>query len=449
MPQLDVDVPGARELRCHQCGGAVPLATLTEASACPFCRAPMALPPHLLAELYRYRGALASGAQAVGHERAQAARWAYLGADSTATRGKYLLVVMFVCFGAPMLVAAVDALSPAGAPKAYGVLSQVAPWLMVGVIGLLSLTSYLRAQRARVVTPVARHAACPACGAPQPLAAGGSRTCAFCRAELVPSRTMIQHELAAIERQVRAERLARYRAERSGFAAVQRFAVNPAAFAVLSLLVPANIGAIVWLVGSPYESVHLVVLALPSASIGGLWLWLDYRKRRATRFRYGLDALAQQFHGAVYEGPAGSCEWLNRHWAGPFDLAALSTGPYQCGAALVVDGFPALFDIRPIAVSWEHDHRPARAFIVLGAWIPGLSDGGGMWRAPPEWLAHQRWFASAGFDLSAGEAGLTARASDEVVSALRREPEHALYFAPLLLNLARAARALGAIPAGD
>ena len=451
----------ARSIQCAHCGAAIELAVPVHNVECPYCRQRQSIAPWLVAQLESYQRAVASGRQAASADAESAASWArwWGGSSQPASAWAWAKLLAFVYFGVPAVIGAVVGLVVLLAPdrETRQALIPVAEGgtLVAGVV--LYVVWYLRKHRphtARMAEVPRTQIVCPSCGALQDFVAGNvSQPCAHCHAPLVPSRTVAELGIDQVRAQARMARLAKVRAERTAYMAMYRWAVNDLLWVLtvpwIVLLGGTSIAMTVsWFTDpnasstTPFAGL-LFLWALTLALVGIVAAVVMWRRHRLARWRDAIGRLAGQFHGRAMEGAVATVAWLNAFWAAAWDPAELRPSRTHYGAAMVTDGYATLL------VTDTTTPRGAEAFVVLAlaAWVPGLSDGTmSAVSESDEARSIATWLGRSGFVVERSEGGIIAHGDGSVRSALHRHPEFVMGLAPIIAQLARFAKAVGAVP---
>jgi hypothetical protein len=339
-PPWNVAVPAdtAGTIACARCGGRFGGFALAPVVPCPYCHHAHALRPDELATLSRYRDQVARRYAAADDHATQLAAWQkWYGADgkSTWSAGRF-----FAIAGA---FAALAGLIGAGLAAAGVIVWEMLPGVVVMggflpatlvMYGLMLARMFRGQEGARVARPDVA-VACPSCGAPQAIAPGSELShCAFCKAPLLPTRTIMDRGLSAADAARRSAALARYRTERSAMANV--YARSASSYAVYLAFGPFSLMLTVPAIMFTAEVVRGETDARPEGLVV-LWLlvfvlWAVlggvYVLRRSMRRRTdgALDDLARRFGGRRLAGIREVVDWLNRLWAGRRSRASIGKG---------------------------------------------------------------------------------------------------------------------------
>jgi hypothetical protein len=201
--------------------------------------------------------------------------------------------------------------------------------------------------------------------------------------------------------------------------------------------------AFTWSVVSGEEPFHpgLVILwTVVLALLAGLKVYADYRRTRRAAFRAALVDLTKQFGGSVLDQLKDNVAWLNRHWAGRYDVANLVASPYAVGAAISVRGCPVLIDLDATAPA---QHQRPRLNLLLAA----VRSGAETPNAAPLRNQAERRLHACGFTVTATEGGLLATAREDFLASVRKTPGLLHEVAPAVIALADYADAMGAASA--
>jgi len=449
------DAPTAVELRCASCGSSFQIDEVVERVRCPFCNHQQDVARDLIDRLEAFRGRLDAHAEVIAEERRQTARFdAWYGRMRKGSPAVVLLftaafmlgpmLIGFVLWGLVALIGqeATDRLVPfVPIPLMLLVFASLAGW-----IGWM----YSGQRRKRSVAALEAEAlACPGCGAVSRVEPGATVTaCSFCGASLVPSEPVMGRALAAAQRAKLAARIERYRAEREGIAKALSYGMPLAMhwFVLGPFTLMACGGAFAFsfemLAGrEPFHPGIFLLWAMGGGCVAAGVGISGYQRVTRQRWRAALAAVARGSGGEVVSGLDGLVGWLDRHWAGPYDLRFVHAGKYAHGATLYVEGFAGLLWVDPTASS---EHHPARTHLFLAAWIPGVADDEDSSPSPEatDLLENLR----REHDVQLQQGGLFLPLDDADVTPLRRDPTGVTQLATVFVQLAALARALGASP---
>lgn len=446
--------PAAAELRCEACGGAFEPAELASRVVCPFCRHAQEVDPAVLERLDDYRGKVERKVDAIAGERRQVARYdAWYGRMRRGSPATVLaLTVGFMLF--PTLVgllmwgvvtllgdAAEDLMPYVPIPLTLLFLTALAGWYA---------WMYSGKKRERAGGALEDTAfACPGCGAVSRIEPGERATsCDFCGASLLASEPVMGASLAGAQRAEHAARLERYRAEREGIVKVYSYTIQ--SYAHLMVLGPFALmtggGAVAFsfemIVGrEPFHPGIFLIWAMFFGCVAAAVGISVYKRGKRERWRAALAAVARSSDGDLLAGIDGLAGWLDRHWAGPYDLRFLYAGPYAHGATVASGGYAGLLWLDPTAMS---EHHPARGHVLLAAWIPGVTDDQGGDRTPEARALLED--LRRVHDVQLQEGGLFVALDEADLALLRRDPATVAELATLFPRLADLARALKASP---
>lgn len=447
--------PAAEGLRCESCGGSFQPGDVAEQLRCPFCGHVQAVDADLLARLDEYQGQVRSHVDAAADERRQTARYdawyARMRRGSPATVAAMTLTFMLLPAGLGFAMWGLVALF---GQETVGRFMPYVPIPLMGLVFAL-MAAWIgwmysgRGRRRSVAALEVVALACPGCGAVNRIEPGERATaCGFCAASLVPSAPVMGRSLEQAQREKLTARLERYRAEREGIAKVYSHTIQGHAHLMVLgpfiLMTCGGAAAFSVEMARGHEPFHPGIFLLWAMAFGCVALAVGiavYQRGRRRRWRAAVAAVAQGLGGEVLTGIDGLVGWLDRHWAGPYDLRFLFAGRYAHGAAVTVDGFAGLLWVEPTAASDQH---PARVHLFLSAWIPGTSD-------ESETSLSDRAHALATElrreqDVQFQQGGLFVALEPMDVARLRRDPAAVTELAPLLARLAELARALDASP---
>jgi hypothetical protein len=440
-----------RSLQCERCGGAFE-ARLAPSLTCPFCRHRQSAQA-LQAELQGYQQAVDARVAAATVEVQHIAGWNRWHRRSVQ---KSTWVALLLVAGVPIVLAIVAiVLHQAGVlhPDAH---PQVSFGIMgasyVGLIGYLIWWAAGRKKGAQVEMSDTQ-VACPSCGAPGTLTPGQVvAACAYCKAALVPSQTVMQRGLDAARQAHRAARIERFRTERRGMADMMKMSAHGLGYTLvvfgpmaLMLLLAAIAFSVEMLSGEePFDPAIFGLWGMAAALVGGLAVYVIHHRSKKRAWHQAMGDLALQFRGTLITEIIGWVEWLNRYWPSEVPVSEIYKSSYGCAAALDAYGHPTLVLVDPTSMQ----NRVRRLELFVAAWIPGLSDGSG---TAPEPTAHggaaRQWLREQGFAVSLCEAGLRLRADDATIQTLHRNPAAAHELAPVITAATTFAHAIGAEPA--
>jgi hypothetical protein len=426
---------GARTIRCEQCGAAIELVDLRPAVTCRYCGRSQPVDEAVLERLEHYRDQVGFQLSSAEQERKNAARWEY---HTRRMKGsgyvKQTVVAMAIAMGAPAVVIGAFMLL-----KHQGVIGNEQMMYLgpvctgVTLLGLMGyfVWYYTGAKRKGTQTSMeADTVACPQCGAANEMLPGQVvDTCEHCGAALFPDEEARRRGVEAAADEHRRARMERYRAERSGMATYGRLGMGSNVVMLVvagSFLVPLGLGAVgftvAMMVGAePYSPAIFLLWGALVLLLAGVTAYVLWTKRLKQRIRLGLEQLVERHQGQILGGLQGTVSWLNRYWAGPFDLKALVRGPYNDSAWFALEGYPVLVDLDLKAASQHHEPR---AWILLAAEIPAVSAGHD---ATLQLTAGVRTainaIADEGFEADFQQGGLIAKADRATIRSLLRSPE--------------------------
>ncbi len=446
--------PAARELRCESCGGTFEPAQLAPRVTCPFCRHAQDVDPALLARLEAYRDQVERRVDAIDDERRKTARYdAWYGRMRRGSPATVLALTfgsMIVPSGVGFLLWGVVSLFGDAGQKLMPFMPIPLTLFFLATLAGWYVWMYSGRRRRRGAGAIEDAAiACPGCGAVSRIHPGATTTaCDFCGSSLLASEPVMGTSLAAAERAEHAARLERYRAEREGIVKVYSYSMG--SYIHLMVLGPFVLmtggGAIAFsaemIAGrEPFNPAIFLVWAMflgCLAAAAGISL---FKRSRRERWRAVLAAIARATDGELLAGIDGLAGWLDRHWAGPYDLRFLYAGGYAHGATVSAGGYAGLLWIDPTAAS---EHHPARTHLFLAAWIPGVADDGPQERSPEARVLLEDLRRI--HDVQLQEGGLFVALDDTDMALLRRDPTTATELATLFPRLASLADALDAAP---
>jgi DNA-directed RNA polymerase subunit RPC12/RpoP len=438
----------ARSIPCPRCGGIFPVADVTAAIDCPYCGHRFALTPAAVHELERYQRAVHAALGEANVQHQHSAAW------STTAQSMKTAWIALAVFGVLMGLLILSTIALQWGLTSGLVSQEIMPFFSLGsVIGVMGTTVTVSLWLSMRAKQSAQHAqagsacvACPSCGAPNQLGSGQTQeTCRYCRAALVPSQTLMLRAIDLSRAALRAAELNRYRAERTGMAAIMgRKTMTAAPYFVLGSFVPITgastlIMTAQLLVGDADVPLAAVatMLALTSVNIGLIAAVYVWRKWNKQRFSTPLADLAHQFHGRLVSGLPDVVAWLNAYWASPYEISHLSVGPYHAAARLDAGGYAALVDVDPVAPAQQYQPR---VHVLLAAAVPELAAGSGS----PTVAAARHWLEQAGFTLIIQSSGLLARAHGKTLKRLRKSPESLHLLSTVITTLSGLAHGLRA-----
>jgi hypothetical protein len=440
----------ARSIPCPRCGGIFPVAEVRAGIDCPYCTHRFALTPAALLELERYQISVHAALGQANVQHQHSAAW---GTTAQTMKTAWISLAVFGVL-VTLLILATFVLQWG---LMNGVVSQeIIPIFsigsLVGVMGTtvaVSLWLGMRAkQSAGRASAGSSRVACPSCGAPNELGPGQTlETCRYCRAALVPSQTVMLHGMNVARAALRSAEINRYRAERTGMAAIMgRATVKAGPYIIIGSFVPVTGGATLAMAAQLVignEKVPLpavaTMLALTSLNIGLIAAVYIWRKWNQQRFATAVADLARQFRGQLLPGLPDKVAWLNAYWASPYELHHLSSGPCHTAARIDAGGYAALIDVDPIPPVQQY--KP-RVHILIAAAVPELATR----TSSPAVRAARQWLDQAGFTLVVESSGLFARAQENTLKRLRKSPESLHVLSTVITTLSGLARGLDAEP---
>jgi hypothetical protein len=331
-------------------------------------------------------------------------------------------------------------------------LAYVLPAVSILGIGGYYAWYYTRYRRRRAAGAglTAAEVSCPGCGAPNRIGAGEVlESCEHCGAALIPNETVRERSIDAAADARRRAQMEKYRAERLGYASLQRVGLGPVGTILMvggPFLLMVGGGTIafsysMWVGDDPYSPAIFAMWGVTIALVIGLGLALSTVKRRLRRVRDGVSALVRSLGGRGLDGLTGVVGWLNRYWAGPVDPFELMPGSSYGAGAVVLGGYPVLVDVNPRAASQQHR---SWARILVACAVPGVASGDDT-TAPFNVKAGRliQKLSALGFEVRTTEAGLVGRAGEDVVPRLKKPGQIATLAAPIT-DLVRLAGVLDA-----
>ncbi len=451
----------ARTVACEQCNAPIELAGLSASVVCRYCGHVQEVPAAIIEKLTRLEARVGEELDAAHREREAAAGWTTTAA-MVQGKGRVVqsLVAVGLAVGLPgVIIGTFFGLLHLGVLE-KGALEYMGP--VSGAATMLGFASYIAwymvRSRSKVRRPDAGSttATCPQCGATTAIPIGVAvKACEHCGADLMPCEAQAGEAVRAATDAHRRARMERYRAERAGMAAYSKVGLSPDATTALvggSFMLPLGGGTLVFTIGmitgsEPYSPAIFVMWGMTlglAGVIAGIVLW---RRRRKARICEGIGAAAKALGGERLGGLAGTVEWLNGFWAGPFDLAMLVAGPYNDSARMTVDGFAVLFDLDAVAAS---KHHGARALLLVACEIPGMGDGqDATLQLTPSVRALVDRVSAMGFGADMQAGGILSRADQATIKAFISRPGAIEKTVPSAARaLVEMAKSLGARPVG-
>ncbi|MEC7523064.1 MAG: hypothetical protein VYE22_24515 [Myxococcota bacterium] len=337
------------------------------------------------------------------------------------------------------------------------------PWCAAAIAVPPAIEGALRAYQVRVVAaqraakvPAAREdtswspfgsvpLVCVRCGAPNRHHPGAAdEACRSCRAPLIPSPSARALGVGAAGRlaeeghrrwgDLRAVRELRHTARLRGGEK------KLAALATLLLVVLTLAHAYLNARGLPV--LVLYVVAGWVLFLGTVVAVVVGRILVARRWQPRLEALAVQLASRTVGSPAALVAWARRWWPDRLADGWLNDGPAYGVVETVVAGFPVVVGARV-----ETAFRPRRqlergfAMALVAAALPRDT---AYWIAQPEAVSCVRALEARGFTVEPRIGGLAARARDQAIGAMVREPAAVMELAFVAFTLARLAHHLHA-----
>jgi uncharacterized Zn finger protein (UPF0148 family) len=452
---------GARSLRCERCHAAFSLEQPLPKVHCPFCGHRQAVRAY--DELRQHERAVNERIERARHELGQAAAFEAWRTDSRSDPKRTTFVLVSVGFVAPLLIwMASLAARQLGLVSANNepVITVAAVVLMyVAIFGYMIWQSLGRQKvtDGRVELEGAK-VACPNCGAAAVLSASAAvDTCRYCQAALIPTRTAMHRAVSDAQAALREATLARYREERLVALRTRSSMLVPLLIIVPGVALPFimipifTVGA-TWDMATgkePWNGVVVLGWGMNAVIVGGaLWWWRRRQEIKAT-WAQATANLSRQFGGQPLGSATAVVEWMNRYWAGPYDLDHLRQGSFRTSLALSAAGYPVLLAADPFetASKEQSEQMALKPHVLLAAWVPGVSDHTGQGPARgPAVEQQEALLRQAGFDIAITQAGLFAHAHLETAKALRKNPAAAHALAVVLGHMTQLAQALGAAP---
>jgi ribosomal protein L37AE/L43A len=452
---------GARSLRCERCHAAFSLAQPLPEVHCPFCGHRQAVPAY--DELKQHELAVNERIARAQHELGQAAAFEAWRTDARSDPKRTTFLLVGVGFVAPLLIWIATSLAPQlGLPLAVSESHLVVGVIFATYIALLGYVIWqsLGRQQAKDghVDLEGANVACPNCGAAGVLSASAAvDTCGYCQAALIPTRTAMHRAVSDAQAALREATLARHREERLVALRTRSSMVVPLVLigpgvALPFIVIPVITVGATWDMATgqePFNGAVLLGWGMSAAIVGGAILWWRRRQEILGIWARATATLSRQFNGHALGSAAAVVQWMNQHWAGPYDLVHLRQGSFRTSLALSAAGYPVLLAADPFetASKEQSEQRALKPHVLLAAWVPGVSDHSG--QGPARGAAVEREVAllsAAGFEVAITEAGLFAHACLETTKALRKHPAAAHALAVVIGHLTQLAQALGAAP---
>jgi DNA-directed RNA polymerase subunit RPC12/RpoP len=404
---------GAGTLNCARCGGAVAISAIASQVVCPYCGERLALAPHELVELERYRSQVREQLARADVEYSHAARWNYWYGDESRKRNNPWVGVLVVAgLIVPLVVVGIVSQALGASTKTLNAIMPIA-WgvVMVTVLGSYFAWQFVgRSAPQKKSAPVAAAVFCPQCGAPHAFGAGAVLDrCRHCGAALLPDARAREHGRNQAESALFSAELERHRAERRGMAALSRMTVgNATPYIVLGSFLPMTLFGAIWatataLFGDSGEAPLGTVLAfwgLAIINLGLIALVYAFRSVRRQRWERFVALGIAPFGGTRLADVHGVVAWLDRHWAGGVPPTELFPGPYFAGAELVAQGYPVCLIVNPVGAAEDY---PGFIAVRVGAWLAAPNE------RHPHAVSIGTWVSQLGATLTLERAGIVVR----------------------------------------
>ena len=451
-------VTEARTIRCENCNASFAVQGLAGTVTCTYCGHAQRVDPALLEELRSYSEKVQDRVAEADRERGHAAAWQKTTDQISGKSRIWTYVLAFgLMAGLPMIcvIGGIFLLRSGTLPQEKQHYINIAA-MVASLSGMLVYFAwYFAFGRKKKRTHVAgATVTCPSCGAPSSLEAGQTlETCLHCGAAIMPSEGARRQVLDQAREEARRARLERYRAERQGMAAIHGRSMTGTTLIYFiggSFLLPLGGGTLFFTFGmlsgsEEYSPAILILWAMTLGLVGGMAGLILRQRARRGRLRRGLEHLCAVFRGRILGGLQGTVAWLDRHWAGPYDVHDLTRGSHNDSAALDVEGYPVLVDLDPVPAAKQV--RP-RALILVSCDLPGSGDA----METTLQLTHEarnllEHLKRAGFNVETSEGGLLARADGLMVKRIVKDERAVPDWAdviPLLVRLARSMSTEGA-----
>jgi ribosomal protein S27E len=446
----------AKTIRCDSCGSAIELTELKPRVSCDHCGHAQPVDQALLRDLAGYHDDVRTRLDQAELERQQAAGWERsTAAMKGRSRAVSFLVPILAAFVFPLAVALTWSIL-----VQQGVLAQdkifYLSYILPGCVAL-GLGGYYawyftryRSKKRDPSAPVAATVRCPDCGSANRIGAGQVlEACRHCGTALLPGEAARERGIDAARQEHRRAQMVKYRAERQGYAALQRAGMGPigvilfAGGSFLLMLGGGTIGFTVMMItgDEPYSPLIFPMWAVTVAMVAGIALAIRWIKARQRTVQQGVAALVGSLGGRALVGLPGTVGWLNACWAGPIDPFEMMPGTYYGAGEVSISGYRVLVDVNPKPASQQHR---SWSRILVACDVPGASSFDEQPAAASDaTLDLRRRIGAAGFDVQTTEAGLFARAGDDVVPGLLR-PENIAALSEPIVDLVRLAAALDA-----
>jgi hypothetical protein len=385
----------------------------------------MALAPHEVVALERYRTNVREQLARADAEHVHAARWnRWYAGDRGQKRNHSLVgVIVVVTLIVPLVAIGFGAQALGLSTQALNTIMPIA----FGVVMVTVLAGYFAwyfaggSPAARPSALAAASVRCPACGAPHSLAAGAViDRCRHCGAVLLPDARARAHALDQAERAAFGAELERHRAERRGMAALSGMSAgNATPYIVLGSFLPLTVfGAVgvtaTALFGDAKDAPLGAVLGLWAfaiANIGllaGVFVFRDARRRRWQRI---LTFAIAPFGGNRLHDVHAVVSWLDRHWAGGVPHDELFAGPCYSGAELSAGGYPVCLIMNPVGTTEDY---PGLIAVRVGAWLSAVDE------RHPSVVAARSSFSRFGATFGVERAGIAVRFDQAAIERIAR-----------------------------
>lgn len=367
------------------------------------------------------------------------------------TRNSRLLQALFIVLPLSVAVIAGDSYEQQQL-GVYFILGSMA----VAIAGFLYLQRRQAGDARPLAAPNVGSVVCSMCGSTQVYVASGlTSACRSCGAPLLPTPAVIARVEHTLADMVFRERMNRWKIERAGLAKSfhdARFATSTQTVVAGSLF---SAGLLVIAVRDRLIHEHsnlddnrkLIALAcfIALVSVAGV----VRRWRRSQAWNRVISTLITE-HGAV---PVSSSAWIDTRWAGPITPEVLYGDWAYHALWFRIEGYEALLILNTVPVSRQKAH----IVVLLGAWVPGVSDRdagvnslpSNSWMEEPGARELHKELASWGFDVEVLAPGIMASANRERVDHVARRPERAVELAAVVDDVVKLARVINAIPVSE
>ncbi len=451
-------VSEARNITCENCNASFTVKGLSETVTCTYCGHAQHLDPALLEELRSYSDGVQERVREADRERDHAAAWQKTTDQMAGRRMIWTYVLAFGLMGGlPMLcvIGGLVLLTNGILPQEKQHYINIAAMISSGAGMILYFTWYFTIGRRKKQTTVAGATlTCPSCGAPNDLQAGQTlETCRHCGAAILPTRDAQAQVLDRARAEARRARLERYSAERRGMAAIYSRSMTGTTLIYFiggSFLLPLGGGTLFFSIGmltgsEEYSPAIFLMWAMTLGLVAGVAGFVLWQRSRRSRLRRGLQVLCSVFRGRLLGGLQGTVQWLDEHWAGPYDMHDLTRSAYNDSASLDVQGYPVLVDLDPVPAAKQM--RP-RGLVLLACDLPGSGDAmETTLTLSPESRNLLEQIKRAGFNVETSEGGLLARADGLMLKRIVSDEQALAGWAQVMPLLARLARAMCHTPA--